>query len=282
MILIFGGKGQLGYEFQRALKDRKVFSLSHTELDITNIEEIRNFIKGKNIKLIINCAAYNNVDKAEEEKESCYRVNTYAVGELAKIAKEIDAEFVTFSTDFVFDGEKNEPYKEGDKAFPLSIYGKSKKEGERLAKENYEKTYIIRTSWVYGIGNRNFIKNIIEWSKEKTILKMTDDQISSPTYAKDIVNFTLKLLKLKKYGVYHISGGGEGSKYDQAKEVLSFINWNGKLERAKSEDFNQVAKRPKYSKLDCKKIEETIGEIIPHWKDSLKKFLLELQERGEI
>lgn len=282
MILILGGKGQLGYEFQMALKEKKMISLSHTELDITNTEGIKKFVKDKGIKLIINCAAYNDVDRAEEEKEICYKVNTYAPFELAKISKEIGAEFVTFSSDFIFDGKKKEPYLEEDEGNPLSIYGKSKKEGENLIKGIYEKVYIIRTSWVYGVGNKNFIKNIIKWSKEKTILKMADNQISSPTYTKDIVNFTLKLLKTKKYGIYHISNNGESSKYNQAKEVLDFINWNGKLKRAKSEEFNQIAKRPSYSKLNCRKIEEVVKEKIPHWKESLKEFLLELQERGEI
>lgn len=282
MILIFGANGQLGYEFKRVLKNREVLAFSHKEVDITDIEKIERIVKDKKIDVIINCAAYNNVDKAEEEKEKCYRINAYAPAELAKIAKKIGAEFITYSTDFVFDGKNINSYKENDIPKPISIYGKSKLEGERLVKEIYDKSYIIRVSWVYGVGNRNFIKNIVKWSKEKSVLKMSSDQISSITYTKNIVDLTLKLLETKKYGLYHISDKGESSKYSQAKEVLNFLKWKGKLLEVSSKEFDSIAKRPKYSKLNSDKIENLLEIEIPCWKENLKEFLLELKERGEL
>lgn len=282
MILIFGANGQLGYEFKRVLKNREVLAFSHKEVDITDIEKIERIVKNKKIDVIINCAAYNNVDKAEEEKEKCYRVNAYAPAELAKIAKKIGAEFITYSTDFVFDGKNIDSYKENDIPKPISIYGKSKLEGERLVKEIYDRSYIIRVSWVYGVGNRNFIKNIVKWSKERNVLKMSSDQISSITYTKTIVDLTLKLLETKKYGLYHISDKGESSKYLQAKEVLKFLDWKGKLLEVSSKEFVSIAKRPKYSKLNTDKIEKLLEIRIPCWKENLKEFLLELKERGEL
>lgn len=158
MILITGANGQLGHDFQRIFKERDLdfIATDYKELDITNINAVREFVKDKNIDFIINCAAYNNVDKAEEEKEMCYKLNAYAPRDLALIAKEIGADYITYSTDFVFDGSKNSPYTEGDIPKPLSVYSEAKAEGERLVLEAYNKSFVIRTSWVFGIANNNF------------------------------------------------------------------------------------------------------------------------------
>lgn len=283
MILIAGANGQLGHDLQKILKEKnkEFFATDYKELDITDIEAVREFVKDKNIDLIINCAAYNNVDKAEEEKELCYKLNAYAPRDLAKVAKEIGAEFVTYSTDFVFDGKKKTPYKEEDEVNPLSIYSQAKAEGEKLVKAEYEKSYIIRTSWVFGIANNNFNKQVINWSKGRDELIIVDDQKSSPTYSYDLADFTLKLLETKKYGLYHISNDGIASKYDQAKYVLDSIGWKGTLKKGKTSDFNLLAKRAEYSKIDSTKIEEVVGEKIPSWQSGIDRFLKELNENYE-
>ncbi|MCS5420413.1 MULTISPECIES: dTDP-4-dehydrorhamnose reductase [Psychrilyobacter] len=279
MILITGANGQLGYDFQKLFDELKIeyIATDYKELDITDIEKIREFIKGKDIKLIINCAAYNNVDKAEEDKETCYKLNAYAPKDLSLIAKEIGAELITYSTDFVFDGKKKAPYTEKDKVSPLSIYGQSKAEGEKLVLENYEKSFVVRTSWVFGIGNNNFNKQVINWSKGRDELSIVNDQVSSPTYSCDLAKYSWELIKTKQYGLYHLSNDGEASKYDQAKYVLNSIGWNGTLNRAKSSDFKLPAKRAEYSKLDSKKLEKVIGMKIPSWKEGIDKFLMELK-----
>lgn len=284
MILITGANGQLGHDLQRILKkeNREFIATDYKELDITDIEAIKEFIKDKNIDVIINCAAYNNVDKAEEEKELCYKLNAYAPRDLAKVAKEIGAEFVTYSTDFVFDGEKKEEYVEEDAVNPLSNYSKAKAEGEKFVKEEYEKSYIIRTSWVFGIANNNFNKQVINWSKGREKLTIVADQISSPTYSYDLAEFTLKLLKTKKYGVYHMSNSGVASKYDQAKYVLDSIGWKGTLKRGKTSDFNLPAKRAEFTKLNSNRLEKVVGEKIPTWQSGIDRFLVELKERGEL
>ena len=278
MILITGAKGQLGYDFQRLFDKIKeeYIATDVDDLDITDIEKVREFVKDKNITLIINCAAYNNVDKAEEEPEFCKKLNTYAPRDLAIVAKEIGADYITYSTDFVFDGEKKAPYTEEDIPNPLSVYGKSKYEGEKEVFKVKSDSFVVRTSWVFGIANNNFNKQVINWSKSKDELSIVDDQISSPTYSKDLAYYSWELIKTKKYGLYHLSNDGEASKYDQAKYVLDKIAWQGKLNRAKTKDFNLKAQRAEYIKLDSSKLERVIGKKIPSWQSGIDRFLEEI------
>lgn len=278
MILITGANGQLGNDFKRLFSsnDIKYIGTDVRELDITKEDEIREFLKGKNINLIINCAAYNNVDKAEEEQELCKKLNRDSPVMLAKIAQEIDAELITYSTDFVFDGKKSKPYTEEDEPNPLSVYGKTKLQGEKETLNCYDKVFVVRTSWVFGMGNNNFNKQLISWSKEKNKLFIVDDQISSPTYSKDLAEFTWELIRTKKYGLYHFSNSGEASKFDQAKYLLNKIGWRGELLRAKTKDFNLKAKRANYTKLSSNKIEKLLGISIPNWQSGIDRFLEEL------
>ena len=279
MILITGAKGQLGYDFQRLFDeiDEKYIATDRDDLDITDIEKVREFVKDKNITLIINCAAYNNVDKAEDEPELCKKLNTYAPRDLAIVAKEIGADYITYSTDFVFDGKKKAPYTEENIPNPLSVYGKSKYEGEKEVFKVKPDSFVVRTSWLFGIANNNFNKQVINWSKSKDELSIVDDQISSPTYSKDLAYYSWELIKTKKYGLYHLSNGGEASKYNQGKYVLDKIDWQGKLNRAKTKDFNLKAKRAEYTKLDSSKLEKTIDKKIPSWENGIDRFLEEME-----
>lgn len=279
MILITGANGQLGYDFQRLFDEIKeeYIATDRDDLDIADIEKIREFVKDKNITLIINCAAYNNVDKAEDEPELCKKLNTYAPRDLAIVAKEIGADYITYSTDFVFDGEKKAPYTEEDIPKPLSIYGKSKYEGEKEVFKVKPDSFVVRTSWVFGIANNNFNKQVINWSKSKDELSIVDDQISSPTYSKDLAYYSWELIKTKKYGLYHLSNDGEVSKYDQGKYVLDKIGWQGKLNRAKTKDFNLKAKRAEYTKLNSLKLEKVIEKKIPSWKNGIDRFLEDME-----
>ena len=279
MILITGANGQLGYDFQRLFDEIKeeYIATDVNDLDITDIEKIREFVQNKNISLIINCVAYNNVDKAENEPELCKKLNTYAPRDLAIVANEIEADYITYSTDFVFDGKKKIPYTEEDIPNPLSVYGKTKLEGEKEVFKVKSNSFVVRTSWVFGIANNNFNKQVINWSKSKDEFSIVDDQISSPTYSKDLAYYSWKLIKTKKYGLYHLSNDGEASKYDQAKYVLDKINWQGKLNRAKTKDFNLKAERAEYTKLASDKLEKIINEKIPTWQNGIDRFLEEIK-----
>ena len=274
MILITGANGQLGYDFQRLFDEIKeeYIATDVNDLDITNIEKVREFVKDKGISLIINCAAYNNVDKAEAEAEFCKKLNTCAPRDLAIVANEIDADYITYSTDFVFDGKKKTLYTEEDIPNPLSVYGKTKLEGEKEVFRVKPNSFVVRTSWVFGVANNNFNKQVINWSKSEDELSIVDDQISSPTYSRDLAYYSWELIKTKKYGLYHLSNGGEASKYDQAEYVLNKINWLGKLSRAKTKDFNLKAERAEYTKLDSSKLEKTINQKIPSWQNGIDRY----------
>ena len=279
MILITGANGQLGYDFQRLFDSLKAkyIATDVADFDITNEKSIDDFfLKHNNISLIINCAAYNDVDKAEIDSDFCMLLNSRAPLNLAKKAKEIGATFVTYSTDFVFDGDIRDPYTEEDMPNPPSVYAKSKRMGEEAVLAEYDKSFVIRTSWVFGIANNNFNKQVINWSKTRDELNIVDDQISVPTYSKDLAYFSWKLIETKKYGLYHMSNSGICSKYDQAKYVLDNIGWTGKLGTSKTEDFNLPAKRSKFSKLDSTKLENIVGEKIPSWQNAIDRFLKEL------
>ena len=279
MILITGANGQLGYDFQRLFDSLKVkyIATDVVDFDITNEKSIDDFfLKNDDISLVINCAAYNDVDKAETDSDFCMLLNSRAPLNLAKKAKEIGATFVTYSTDFVFDGDIRDPYTEEDIPNPPSIYAKSKRMGEEAVLAEYDKSFVIRTSWVFGIANNNFNKQVINWSKTRDELNIVDDQVSVPTYSKDLAYFSWKLIETKKYGLYHMSNNGICSKYDQAKYVLDKIGWTGKLGTSKTEDFNLPAKRSKFSKLDSTKLENIVGEKIPSWQDAIDRFLKEL------
>ncbi|MGL6167553.1 MAG: dTDP-4-dehydrorhamnose reductase [Fusobacteriaceae bacterium] len=283
MILITGAKGQLGYDFQRLFDSLGIEYLAtdYDTLDITDIDAVRNYIEKniQNLELIINCAAYNNVDKAEIEPELCYKLNAYAPRNLALLAKEYGADYITYSTDFVFDGEKTTPYTELDTPKPLSVYSKAKAEGERLTLEAYERSYVVRTSWVFGVANNNFNKQVIGWAANRSQLSIVDDQVSAPTYSKDLAHYSWELIKTKKYGLYHLANNGVASKYDQAKYILSKTGWTGELKMGKTSDFPLPAKRAPYSKLDSSKLEAVIGVKIPTWQDAIDRYLEDSYEQ---
>lgn len=283
MILLTGANGQLGTDFKKLFTQNEIdfCATDYDELDITNKSDIRKYVNDKDISCIINCAAYNDVDKAESDKDNAYLLNSIAVSHLVEIANEIGADFVTYSTDFIFDGNKKSPYLEEDEPNPISVYANSKYQGEKVVLTNYDKAFIIRTSWVFGMGNNNFNKQVIKWSENNKVLKIVDDQVSSATYSWDLAFYSWELIKTKKYGLYHLSNSGECSKYDQAKFVLDSIGWKGTLHPTKTSTFNLPAYRSKYSKLSTNKLEKTIGMSIPSWQDGIKRFLDEFIKENE-
>ena len=283
-ILLTGSNGQLGHDLKKLFDSLKIkyIATDYQELDITNNEFLEQFFdKNNDFSHIRNCAAYNDVDKAEID-EKVKLLNIIAPYKLAEFARKINAVYVTYSTDFVFDGQKKKPYTEEDIPNPLSEYGKSKYEGEQKVLKTYNKSFVIRTSWVFGIANNNFNKQVINWSKSRDTLNIVDDQISVPTYSKDLAEFSWKLIQTEKYGLYQITNDGEASKYDQAKYVLEKIRWKGEIGTAKTEDFNLPAKRPHFSKLSSVKVEKLLGEKIPSWQSGIDRFLEEMKEKGEL
>ncbi len=284
-ILVTGSNGQLGREIKELSNSTKDINFIFTdieELDITNPKDVQNFISKNKFDTIINCAAYTAVDKAETDKEKARKINAEAVYYLSKFARENNALLIHISTDFVFDGKKNTPYTEEDKPKPLSIYGKTKLEGERIALKESKKLIILRTSWLYSSYGNNFVKTIIKNAKEKKNLRVVFDQVGTPTYAKDLAKVILSLCntKINTKEIFHYSNEGAISWFDFAKAICEIAKIDCEINPILTEEYKTLAKRPHYSVLNKNKIKKYLEIKIPYWKESLTECIKKIE--GEI
>lgn len=273
-ILITGCNGQLGNELQLLKKNYSEHTFFNTdvhELDITNAEAIDKFVSSNNIDIIINCAAYTAVDKAESNKELCQVLNADAPAYLAKAISKRNGWMIQVSTDYVFDGTKNTPYVETDSPCPNSVYGSTKLDGEKAVEQACKNTMIIRTAWLYSSFGNNFVKTMMRLGKEKDELNVIFDQIGTPTYARDLaIAIMTAVEKGIVPGIYHFSNEGVISWYDFTKAIhrLSGIT-SCHVRPIHTEEYPTAATRPHYSVLDKTKIKKTYGIEIPYWEDSL-------------
>ena len=283
-ILITGASGQLGSMLQSMVGSNSYgldfFFKSSTQLDITDLEAVRETLSSQDFAYCINCAAYTHVDKAETEPETARRVNSTGARNLALSCKQNNTALIHISTDFVFDGHGNVPYKEEDIARPLGFYGDTKYNGERAIINTLKEHFILRTSWLYSEYGHNFMKTMLRLASEREALSVVYDQVSTPTYAKDLAEVILKIIKTKSgaYGVYHYSNEGVASWYDFAKAIFDKTGSDIKLKPILSDEYPTPAERPKYSVLDKSKIKKAFGLEIPYWKDSLQVALKALSE----
>jgi dTDP-4-dehydrorhamnose reductase len=282
-ILVTGSKGQLGTELAAINGQFPYFKLFLTDtatLDITNFSAVENFIVNNKIDIIINCAAYTNVDKAEDEVEISNKINFEAVKNIAEIAKKHALKLIHISTDYVFDGTSQIPYNETVLTNPKNQYGKSKDLGEKaLLKINPENSIIIRTSWLYAVSGHNFVKTILKLSNERNEIKVVNDQIGSPTNAADLaaVIFTIvPKIKNEKVEIYQYSNQGSCSWFQFAQEIVQQTNSNCTVLPTTSKEFNSKAYRPNFSLLNTEKIKNTFQIEIPSWQESLKECLKQL------
>ncbi len=286
-ILVTGANGQLGNEIRKISSSRKNFNFYFTdvgELDITKLENIQAFYSENKFDYIINCAAYTNVDKAESDEINAEKINAEAVKNLSEISQKYKIPLIHISTDYVFDGESNIPYKEDDKVNPQSVYGKTKLQGEEFAKKAY-KSIIIRTAWLYSSYGNNFVKTMLRLGKERNEINVVSDQAGSPTYAADLAQAILEITKQvtdnQEYnfsGIYHYSNEGSCTWFEFAKEIMQKANLKCIVNPVSSEEYPTPVKRPKYSLLDKAKIKKTFNVKVPFWKDSLEKCLILLSE----
>ncbi len=245
-------------------------------LDITDLHTVPKIVAETKPDAIINCAAYNAVDKAEEDWRNAFLVNSFGPRNLAIISEELKIPLMHFSTDAVFDGTKGSSYMIWDRPNPLSKYGQSKLFGETLVSQYSTRSFIVRLSWVFGKGNVNFVKKVIQWAEGTLELKGAYDQTSCPSYTIDLAKAILDLLSTGAYGLYHMTNSGFASRYEWAGEILRLSGWAGTVLPASSSEFESAAQRPKFSAMDCFPLRETIGYDMPHWKDGLKRFMKEL------
>ena len=286
-ILVTGANGQLGNEMRIVSKgsdDKYIFSdITDAEdtiiLDITDIDAVRDIVSKYNIDIIVNCAAYTNVDKAETDEELCSLLNEKAPENLAKAMKEVDGLLIHISTDYVFGGESyNTPCNESQETKPTSVYGKTKLQGEEKIKGTNVRYLIFRTAWLYSEFGKNFMKTMLSLTSTKQELSVVFDQVGTPTYAYDLARAIYDIINERlyegNYGIYHYSNEGVCSWYDFAKMIASIDkNTTCNIKPCHSDEFPSKVERPPYSVLDKTKFKNTFGIIVPHWVDSLDKCL---------
>jgi dTDP-4-dehydrorhamnose reductase len=279
LIVVTGKNGQLGSELEILAPAFEVqydfLFVDRSQLDLLSNESIDNFFSVHKPSVVINCAAYTAVDKAETDRDAAFQVNAVAVGKLAAFCKAIGALFITVSTDYVFDGNGTSPYLPSDATDPINYYGASKAEGEKLAITNNPDSIIIRTSWVYSRFGNNFVKTMIRLMGERPSLNVVGDQIGAPTYAADLASAIMhivaqKIAGNKHSGIYHFSNSGAISWYDFAVAIGEMTHSNCVVAKIGSEAFPTPAKRPHYSLMDCSSIIQDFGVGQPDWKESLQ------------
>lgn len=279
-ILVTGAKGQLGSELKDLEVNYPQYNFYFTdvqELDITNQISVKSFIEHNNIEIIINCAAYTAVDKAESEFEINNQINHLAVKNFAEISKDKNIKMIHISTDYVFDGKNYKPYVESDSINPQSVYGETKLAGEvSMLTINPKNSIIIRTSWVYSSYGNNFVKTMLRLGSVKEEVSVIFDQVGTPTYARDLAKVILEILSQinnSKVEIYHFSNQGVCSWYDFAKAIFELRGINVKVNPIETHEYLTSAKRPFYSVLNKNKITTTFNIKVPYWRDSLAKCL---------
>ena len=278
-VLITGSKGQLGSEIKELASEYEnlqcVFK-DLPELDICDAEVLNTFIIDQHINAVINCAGYTAVDKAEEEALIAQKVNSEGVLNLANALKKVDGKLIHISTDYVFDGNHSQPYKESDPVSPVGVYGKTKRAGELAVLNSSIDAIVIRTSWLYSMYGNNFVKTMLRIGNNKKSIQVVSDQLGTPTYAKDLAKTCLDILSdagstniSKKGSLYHYSNEGVTSWYDFASAIMEISNIDCQVIPIETKDYPTQARRPMYSVLDKSKIKSDFKVTIPHWRDSL-------------
>jgi dTDP-4-dehydrorhamnose reductase len=283
-ILITGANGQLAQEFQRLLETshHKTVSLDKKGLDIVDLDSIKNVFEHHHPEVVLNCASYNFVDSAEEDFDTAYKVNALGVRNLAFVCRSNNALLVHYSSDYVFDGTKEDFYTEHDEPNPINSYGKTKLLGENFLRDEYDKFILFRVSWVYGDGKQNFLYKLLEWAKKNRVLKIVYDQISVPTCTRNIANLTMFAIDKGLRGLYHLTDKGYASRYEVARYFLERLGLNNLVLPVSSDVFPSPAKRPFFSVMSHQKLSEDLNVDIPFWKVGIERYVETVFEREEI
>jgi dTDP-4-dehydrorhamnose reductase len=285
-ILLLGKNGQLGWELQRTLAPLGVLdAFDFPEIDLTNPERLSDITHNIRPNLIVNAAAFTDVDKAEHEPETAFAINTHAPARLAEIANDLESVVIHYSTDYVFDGSKGEPYNEYDRTNPINVYGQSKLEGEQALLNAGCPCIILRTSWVYSLRRDSFLAKVLGWSRKQETLKIVDDQVGSPTWARMLAEISAQIISRtgsdlsgwadQHRGIYHLAGSGAASRFEWAQLILE-LDPNKEEQKARdiqpalTDDFPTPARRPLYTALDCNRFISQFKINIPGWKTSLE------------
>ena len=282
MILITGILGQLGYDLAKEFTKRGVeyIAPSLEELELTTEAGAKNFILAKKPEMVVHCAAYTAVDKAESEAELALTVNGMGTRWVAEACREIGAKMIYISTDYVFGGDGKTPYEVNDEKKPVNVYGRSKLLGEDAVNALVEKHFIVRTSWVFGINGNNFIKTMLKLGETKKKLNVVNDQIGSPTYTPDLSRLLADMAASDKYGTYHATNEGFCSWADFAREIFEQAGLDVEVDGIPTIEYPTPAKRPFNSRLSKKSLDDAGFDRLPPWQDALKRYLLELKQNS--
>ena len=290
-ILITGCNGQLGNELAKnlnngftelgpipeELRGAQVVCVDVQEMDITNYNTVVDLVEELNLDVIINCAAYTNVNGCETDSDTAFRVNALGARNLAMAAERFGAKLIHVSTDYVFAGDGTVPYTEWDLCNPQSVYGKTKYLGEEYVRDFCSRYFIVRTSWLYGYVGNNFVKTMLKLAREKGGAKVVNDQRGNPTNAADLAHHLLKLAVTEQYGIYHCTGTGECSWFDFASKIVEYAGIPATITPCTTEEFPTPAKRPAYSSLDNRMLRNTVGDEMRDWQDALKCYIEHLE-----
>ena len=278
--MVTGVNGQLGHDVMMQLKemDFDVIAPRRDEFDLTNKEQVKKYIIRKKPDVIIHCAAYTAVDKAEDEKDLCYLVNVEGTRAIAEAAEEINAKVVYISTDYVFDGIGKESHFEEKETSPVNYYGYTKEQGEKIIRELIDKHFVVRTSWVYGKNGNNFVKTMLKLAESRNEINVVSDQIGAPTYTKDLAEFIVKLVQTNSYGIYHGVNEGYCSWYEFARSIFVKTGIQMNVNPISTEDYPTKAKRPLNSRLSKENTIKAVLDRMPHWEDALSRFIDELKK----
>jgi dTDP-4-dehydrorhamnose reductase len=283
-ILITGANGQLAKEFQQMLKEYnyEVTALDREKLDISLSDRVKETFAQYAPDIVLNCAAYNFVDNAETDFESAYAVNALGVKNLALMCRQHKVLFIHFSSDYIFDGLKENFYAEDDKPNPVNSYGKTKLAGETFLQEESDNFLLFRVSWVFGEGKQNFLYKLLEWAKKNKTLKIVYDQISVPTFTKDIVTLTMLAVSKRMRGVYHLTNSGYASRYEVARYFFERMGLDNLVLPVGSGYFPVPARRPFFSAMSNLKLSGELNIAIPDWKLGIDRYVESLFEKEKI
>ena len=283
--LITGVKGQLGYDLIRELNKRGIYdilALDYEDLDITDRRIVMKTIKEYAPEVVFHCAAWTNVDGAEDEKEKCMKVNVDGTKNILDACRLVNAKMIYISSDYVFDGKKEGLYETTDEVNPQSVYGKSKVDSENIVKE-YDKSFIVRTSWVFGINGKNFVKTMLKLSENHDELNVVCDQVGSPTYTVDLAKLLVDMSNTEKYGLYHANNSEYCSWAEFAEYIMKSNDKKTKINYVTTEEYGiSKAVRPKNSKLSKQCLVDNGFEELPSWKDAVDRYNIELKEEQKV
>lgn len=283
-ILIIGANGQLGTDLVMVLRHHQVIALTHREIEVCDHQGTRKILEGYKPQVVINTSAYHRVDLCEDHIEEAFKVNTYAIRNLAEICRDLGNVLVHLSTDYVFGGEKKSPYREEDLPNPLNVYGVSKLAGEYFVRQICQMYFIIRTSGLYGVAGAsgkggNFVELMIRLAQEGKPIKVVKDQILTPTYTKELAKKIAQLIETGEYGLYHVTNNGQCSWYEFTRVIFELVGLDPDLSATTSEEFGARAKRPHYSVLENANLRKLGLDDLSNWREALEQYL---KEKGHL